>query len=131
VPAGATSPELVCHVDLLATSAAVLGRELPAGAGPDSVSVAPVLLGRGPGRATLIHQAGNPNFLAVRQGPWKLIPPAPGKGAANARNPVPPQPQLFDLSNDLGETKNLAKAHPEKVKELTAVLTQARGAAKD
>lgn len=30
--------------------------------------------------------------------------------------------ELFDISNDIGETTNLAKAYPEKVKELAALL---------
>jgi hypothetical protein len=33
-----------------------------------------------------------------------------------------PAPQLFDLSNDLGETKNVAADYPERVKSMLAAL---------
>ena len=32
------------------------------------------------------------------------------------------QPQLYDLSSDPSETTNIAKSHPEIVKELSALL---------
>jgi hypothetical protein len=37
-----------------------------------------------------------------------------------------PQPQLYDLSVDLGEQRNVAGEHPEVVKELTARLDRIR-----
>ena len=39
------SDELICHVDMLATFAALTGQTLPADAGPDSFNVLPALLG--------------------------------------------------------------------------------------
>ena len=45
---------------------------------------------------------------AIRVGDWKLV--------ANHRSPW----ELFDMSKDRSETKNLAADHPEKVKELEA-----------
>jgi arylsulfatase A-like enzyme len=131
VPAGKTSNELICHVDLMATMADLLGKELPATAGPDSFDILPALLAEKPAkpcRTTLVNQAGGVNPLAFRQGPWKLIPAGNAKANPNARNPVPAMPQLFDLSADLSETKNLAAEHPEKVKELTESLQTAREA---
>jgi len=46
----------------------------------------------------------------------KVKPAQPGGGA-----------QLFDLSNDLGETKNLATEKPEKLKEMQELLAKIRG----
>jgi hypothetical protein len=34
--------------------------------------------------------------------------------------------QLYNLAEDIGETKNVAADHPEIVKELTALLQQVR-----
>ena len=62
VPAGKTSGELICHVDLLATAAAVIGKPLPKDAGPDSFDILPALLAEKPAkscRESLIHQAGS------------------------------------------------------------------------
>ncbi len=48
-----------------------------------------------------------PNQNAVRKGDWKAVMPAPGKPW-----------ELYNLAEDVGETKNLASENPEKVKEL-------------
>jgi hypothetical protein len=37
-----------------------------------------------------------------------------------------PQPQLYDLSVDLGERRNVAAEHPEAVRDLTARLDRIR-----
>jgi arylsulfatase A-like enzyme len=125
VPAGKTSKEVVCLVDLLATAAALTGRELPAEAGPDSFNLLPALRAEKPARSPrehLVMQAGNPNWLAVRKGPWKLIPPAPKKGGKGAGA----KPELYNLADDLAETTDLAAKNPEKVKELAELLAAVR-----
>lgn len=121
VPAGKTSAELICHVDTLATVAAITGQKLEKDAGPDSFDILPALLAEKPGkpcRETLVLQAGG-GQLALRKGPWKFIP-NDGKKKAG--------PELFNLADDLGETKNLAAANPDRVKELAGLLQQARNA---
>ena len=121
VPAGRTSDELVCHVDTLATAAALLGRPLPAGVGPDSVNILPALRSERPAQAcreTLVHQSGG-GLLAIRKGPWKLIP-NDGKKKGG--------PELYNLADDIAEATNLAARHPERVAELAALLAAARGA---
>jgi len=131
------SDAIVCQIDFLASFAALTGVKLPEGAGPDSENILPALLGESKtGRTTLVEHAGN---LALRQGNWKYIPPggmggkagnkAKAGGGVN-RQGIGPFPQLYDLSTDLGETKNLASEYPELVKELAAKLAQIRGEAK-
>mgnify|MGYP000368545971 CR=1 FL=1 len=56
------------------------------------------------------NQGGSPS-AAVRDGSWKLIHYYTDK-----------DPELFDLSKDPGERKNLAKQHPEKVAALMGKL---------
>ena len=116
IKAGSKSDELVCLVDLMATFSAVAGKPLAAGAGPDSFNMLPVLLGKKSGRDNLVVQAGNGRVLAIRQGQWKFIP----------SNPQSRETQLYDLSADLAESKNLATENPEKVKELTELLARIR-----
>jgi arylsulfatase A-like enzyme len=113
VPAGAVSGELICHVDTLATMAALLKQPLPADAAPDSFNVLPAWLQAKPGtspRTKLITQAGSPEALSFRNGPWKLIVPAGKKKA--------PLPELYNLADDLPESTNLAAKHPDRVKEM-------------
>jgi arylsulfatase A-like enzyme len=78
----------------------------------DGVSLLPVLTGSGAlGERTLFWGIGKQR--AVRRGKWKLVIGAPGAGAS---------PCLFDLANDLGETKDLAAQQPDVVRDLTAAL---------
>lgn len=129
IKAGTTSAELICLVDMLATFAAVVGQPLTGDTGPDSFNVLPALLGEKrdkPVRDHLVLQAGGVNRLAIRQGPWKYIPGTPGGKGAKGKKVAPTRGQLFNLADDLGETKDLAAQNPEKVKELAALLEEVR-----
>ena len=71
--------------------------------------------------------------LALRKGPWKFIPHSPKSPAKQAepgdKSTGPPDPagvQLFNLSEDAGETKNLAEQHPEMIQELSELLDRIR-----
>jgi arylsulfatase A-like enzyme len=129
VPAGSQSDALVCQIDFLASLAALTNQILPNHAGPDSVNLLPALLGESrKGRGSLVEQARS---LAVRKGPWKLIEPSAGPAVdANTKSETgaAPQPQLYNLADDLGETKNLAKRHSEKTAELSRLLQDIRKA---
>lgn len=118
IAGGKESAALVSQVDLPATFAALADAKLPAGAAPDSENILPALLGEQPtGRQELVEHA---RTLALRVGDWKLIEPAPGKGGKKAR------PELYNLADDPGEQNNLATKEPQRVKEMTARLTQIR-----
>lgn len=78
------------------------------------------------GRDYLIEHAGS---LAVRKGKWKYIAPGHGKAYAKLTNTElgnAPHPQLYDLSNDPGETKNLANDFPEVLNALSDILNRER-----
>jgi arylsulfatase A-like enzyme len=120
VPAGKMSKALVSSVDLLATVAAITRQALPNDAGPDSFDILPALVAETPAkpcRETLTMQG---NVLAVRRGPWKLIP------ATSAANKTARPAELYELDTDLSETKNLAETLSDKVRELTALLDELR-----
>jgi arylsulfatase A-like enzyme len=111
--------------DLLATCAALTGQKLPPGAGPDSLNLLPVLLGKTkmPLRTEIVEH-GISGTLALRQGDWKFIPAtaeAEAAGMGSGANPKDkrfvesqiPEPLLFNLRSDPGETRNLAKQLPQ------------------
>jgi arylsulfatase A-like enzyme len=153
VKPGQTSGALVCLVDLPATLCAIVGLPLPKDACLDSFNVAAELTGGQPdkpSRDTLVTHNGG-KALAIRKGQWKLIPSGPGAaragggaGKRSAANNAPAGggqtgkpgagygsgpmnvPQLFNLSDDIGETKNLAPEKPELVKELTELLEKSK-----
>jgi len=129
VKPGTTSDALFCFTDVLATLAAIVGENLPKKAGPDSVNQLPLLLGKtnDPPRDTLLHTGGQ--ILAVRKGPWKLIPGLGSYGFSQPRRekPVPggPKGQLYNLADDPRETTNLWLEKPEIVEQLTRLLPRA------
>jgi len=121
------SDALISQVDLLASLAALTGESFNTNDAPDSQNLLPVLLGKSSvGRASLVQDAYG---LALRQGDWKFIPPGRNRdGLGPWTNVKVPEPGfLFDLSKDPGETKNLAAAYPEKLKELRDQLANITG----
>ncbi len=131
---GLVSDALVSQVDLLGSLAALAKAEVPEGAAPDSRDQSSVWLGQSAeGRPHVLQQAIG--SFGLRQGDWKLIPGAKlPEWVDNKHNrypnplssPLPPADadSLFDLSNDPGETTNLAAKHPEKVAELRALMAE-------
>jgi arylsulfatase A-like enzyme len=127
VKAGTRSDQIICLNDFFATCADILGERLSDNAGEDSVSLLPALEGRDdkPLHEAVVHHSVNGSF-AIRQGPWKLelcpdsggwSEPRPGKAP-----PGSPPVQLYDLSDDIGEQRNVQADHPEIVARLTALL---------
>ena len=93
----------------------------------DPLSLAKRLGGKATGaiREATVHHSVNGSF-SIRQGKWKLVlcagsggwsVPKPGKESKEA-----PPMQLFDMTEDVSERKNLYYEHPEVVKKLTALL---------
>jgi arylsulfatase A-like enzyme len=119
------SDALICHVDLMASLAALTGTSLPDNAGPDSLNMLRPLLGESKhGRDHLVEQAAG---LALRKGQWKLIPAQPPAKKASQAGRAPTQLELYNLAEDLGETKNLAAQHPEIVREMQELLKKIAG----
>lgn len=121
------SDALVCQVDLLASFAHFTKQSLAQEDAPDSFDNWDALTGKSKtGRTILVQQGG---ALSVVQNNWKYIEPRKGEkllADVNIESGNDPEPQLYDLGKDIGEKNNLAKTHPEKVKELMEILQQIR-----
>jgi arylsulfatase A-like enzyme len=130
VTPGSISEQTICFTDLMATFAEMIGRKLPAAAGPDSFSLVPVLEGRQaadePVRGPVVMQSGSGGLMAIRAGDWKLID-QPGSGgfseSPKSQHGDPPG-QLYNLREDPTERNNLFHAQPERVVELTRLMKQ-------
>ncbi len=144
IPAGAASDEPICLTDMMATLAELTGEPMPAGAGPDSFSIAPALLGAGPceGRPAMIADTGGYAAkvadFAIRRGKWKLVVPAPSHGGhvpKRMQSEIAPgsDPLLFDLDSDPGERDDLHSQYPTVAAELLCLLEQIkqRGRSRD
>ena len=132
VKAGVVSDALVANTDLLATFAELVDRELPSNAGEDSFSMLSELFGTNtgqPARQSLVTDSMM-GILAIQEGSWKLIQGQGGGGyypqskTDSREAPVSSEPpgQLYNLADDLGETKNLYVEKPEVVARLTLQL---------
>ena len=109
IPAGKVSSDFVTALDLLPTFATLAGAtDLPAQL--DGVDRSAFLVGNTSAasiRPTLYSRYGNGKRAkeSMRQGPWKLHLLA--------------DPQLYNLSTDLGEATNVAAQHAEIVTQLS------------
>jgi arylsulfatase A-like enzyme len=123
----ADSGALVCQIDLIASLARLAGQNLDNATGPDSTDVLPALLGQTEvGRESLVEQAAG---LALRVGNWKYIGPRRGPAVnPNTRTETGASKvtQLYNLENDLAETRNLAMQQSERVEELSRLLDRIR-----
>ncbi len=131
VEPNSTSDALVALTDWFSTFAEMLD-ETPRGeGGEDSFSILPVLTGNAPTRSvrtTLVSDSYR-NVLAIRAGPWKLIPFQGGGGigwAPDDRDPAEPSGQLFHLATDVTESNNRHDHKPETVRRLTDLLREQR-----
>jgi arylsulfatase A-like enzyme len=113
---------VVSGIDFVPTLAKVCGAKLPKDYASDGEDMTAAILGESPARSKpLFWEYGrnatsfaypkdekqrSPN-LAVRDGDWKLLVNADGTGA-----------ELYDLSKDIGETKNVATEQPDVAKRL-------------
>lgn len=124
---GSACDQLICLVDFFATTADVLGADLPPGCCEDSVSILPALRGapiQSPRRGVAHHSFSG--HFAYRQDRWKLIL-ARGSGGWSSpkENQVAagtPEAQLYDMQADPGETRNLYQERPEIASKLLADL---------
>ena len=126
-PAGTASSELVCLTDVLATCSELVGVPLPDDAGEDSFSFLPLILGKQrtkPYGPLIMHDVQG--AFAVREGSWKLMVGLGGDDKAPAPSAAEPTGQLYNLGDDLGETKDLYTQKPEVVARLSALLQKIR-----
>jgi arylsulfatase A-like enzyme len=129
VKAGTRNEALLCQTDLMATCADLLGDKLPDIAGEDSISFLPLLDGRPaqPARRQAVINHSIQGKFAIRDKRWKLefCPGSGGWGAPTdpaAKSGGLPAVQLYDMSKDAREQRNVEAMHPDVVRELTALL---------
>lgn len=151
VEAGTTSNQLISNVDMLATFAGVTGQKLEDAQQADSVNMLPAFVGK-PEKQLRDHLILAPHkgtHLSIRKGKWMYIPQQ-GSGGFGGRKPgdhtfagppavsfvgsvnsdiengrfkknAPPA-QLYDLEDDVPQTRNVYREHPDVVKQLESIL---------
>ncbi|MEZ0266810.1 MAG: sulfatase/phosphatase domain-containing protein, partial [Phycisphaerae bacterium] len=115
VPAGKETAFVTAFWDFLPTVAELAGTKRPDGL--DGQSIVPTLLGKSQNPPAYLyfefHERGFDQ--AIRQGDWKAV----RHGRAT---PI----ELYNLREDVGETKDVAATHGEVVKRIEPLFTSAR-----
>jgi arylsulfatase A len=122
-----TTQALACHTDIYTSLAEIVSHSDHAIGGEDGYSLLPVFHGkRSSDRTALVSHSIDGSF-AIREGSWKLCLcygsggwSIPKEKVAKAEG-LPPL-QLYNLSQDIAETTNLAEKNPEKVLHLLKLL---------
>lgn len=115
LPAGKTYDHPVSSLDFAATMAALSGAKVDKAKPLDGVNIIPYLTGKNPNppHEVLYLRKFDDKRFSVRKGKYKLaIPFRNGK------------PQLYDLDEDVGETRDLASAKPKILSELDVLLKE-------
>ncbi|MBC8869298.1 MAG: arylsulfatase [Planctomycetes bacterium] len=110
--------------DVMPTIAEVTGTKAPAGI--DGVSFAPTLLGQ-------TDRQKQPEYLyweftgyggqqAVRMGDWKAV----RQNMLRRNNPDPLKIELYNLIDDIGESRDVAAEHPEIVAQMRKIMKTGR-----
>lgn len=112
VPAGKVCSEVASTIDFLPTLAALSGAAVPQDRVIDGRDISPLLTGKKGARSP--HEAFYYYWLtdlqAVRCGNWKLHRAGDNKY------------ELFDLSQDIGEKRDVAASHPDEVQRMKAMM---------
>lgn len=155
IEAGSESDQLICQVDMLATFMALTNQDAKSLTGKDSINILPALLENpaSPLRTELLLAPRQERNLAIRKGKWMYIGsrgsggftgskphqhawggPAAAEFAGSVNSDIEngrlrkdaPPAQLYNLDEDLTQTKNVYRDHPEVVKEMETLLNSYR-----
>ena len=119
IKAGTTSDHISAFWDIMPTLSEIAGIKSPENI--DGISFLPTLLDkkRQPKHEFLyweFHEQGGK--VAVRMGNWKAVKPDVNKTPQG-------MVELYDLSADPGETRDIASQHPEIVKKMEEIMNEA------
>ena len=120
VPAGVTSDQPWAFWDFFPTACEAAGVDPPKGL--DGVSILPTLQGKKQKEGRLYWEIlmGSDFMQAARLGRWKGV-------RYSREKPI----EIYDLAEDLGETRNLAGEKPNLVKEFETIFREWRTESKE
>jgi len=108
IPAGTETADIAGSIDLHPTFAKLAGASFEPRGKVDGVDISDVIHGKGPSpRTEFVYYTSRGQLSALRQGAWKV--------RLDRKNV-----QLFNLVEDISESKDLAADHPERVAKLKA-----------
>ena len=125
VPAGVTTQELACTMDLFTTTIKLAGGKVPDDRPIDGLDIAPVLTGKGKSPRETMFFYRDTKLYAVRQGPWKahlVTQSGYGKDSPVEHDPL----ALYHLGRDPGEKTEVSRDHPDVIAEIRQIVARHR-----
>lgn len=125
VKPGTVTDHVSAFWDILPTLSEITGAKTPENI--DGISFLPTLTGKGKQKEHEylyweFHEQGGK--MAVRMGNWKAV-------KLNIDKDIEFQTELYDLSDDPGETKNIARARPDILVKMEDIMKQAHTTSDD
>ncbi len=112
IPAGTETAETCLGMDLFPTLLSMSGVEIPPKLNLDGIDILPVMTGVGKNPDRTVFWRHHEQKAARRKN-WKLV--------VRKENAAP---ELYDLSNDPGESQDIAASHPDIVVDLSKALSE-------
>ncbi len=126
VKAGSVASATICLTDLMATFASITSQKVPQNGGQDSFDFSKVLAGASGAapRKSIIHHSIQGMF-AIRNGKWKFVDGQGSGGWSKDESATAEMTsQLYDISQDPTESKNVVERYPEIARKLKAEIDQ-------
>lgn len=122
IPSGRVSDAIFATIDFLPTLGKLAGFEVPSARIIDGVDQTELLLGKSQvGARDNYYYFCQSELHAVRQGDWKYVLPDKKKFYGYVDDRGSNEIELYNLADDINESKNLATDYPGKVRELQAL----------
>ena len=133
IPAGMVSSEIASSMDLLPTLAGIAGAQPPQDRIIDGKDILPLMTKPGaPSPHDAFYYYNRNKLEAVRSANWKLVFPRTTmddtpyqRKNSTAKDELIPE-ALYDLTADVGETKDVIAQHPEVAQRLRALAERMR-----
>jgi arylsulfatase A len=128
IPAGTSTDEITGMFDILPTLVKLAGGELPADKKLDGGDIWPVLSGAAGAKTPhdVFYYFRGLKLEGIRSGAWKLRLAAAAEGGPQ-KGQRAAEDQLYNLEQDISESKNVAAENPEVVKRLLALTEAVKG----
>ncbi len=113
IPAGTSCDQICGTIDLLPTLAKIAGATVDSHRTIDGVDISTLLISANPtgGRDTHLYFNAAQQLVAIREGDWKLF--------IKSQRPTKVDPTaLYNLKDDIGESRNVAAEYPDLVQQL-------------
>ena len=121
IPAGTSTDAFTTTMDLLPTIATIVGVPIPEKNKIDGVDISQTLTSDSTPRNELIFYSSNGELEGIRIGDWKYLE-ITKKNRKQKTSKT--KTFLFDLADNIGETKNLLESHSEKAAQLKARMLE-------